>query len=151
MVVPRSKAELPSDTVDISSIGLLSFGWANPTSHRLGAMIAGLSVHPRSEDSLLINSLVQQLKAAGRDPEKSTLRKEAFSEPHRIVVPHRFTHVVGAAAGTNLFWRANFLRLTKRFQNLARINLSDCNLRIDSYLVAARDCRSQILSSVSEI
>lgn len=51
---------------------------------------AGLSIHPRSEDSLLVTSLIQQLRAAGKDPEKY-LRKEALAEPHRIVVGRRYS------------------------------------------------------------
>jgi len=58
---------------------------------------ASLSIHPRSEDSLLINSLIQQLKAAGRDPEKY-LRKEALSEPHRIVVGGQYSQEEQARA-----------------------------------------------------
>jgi hypothetical protein len=46
---------------------------------------SGLGIHPRSEENLLITSLIQQLRAAGKDPEKY-LRKEALVEPHRIAV-----------------------------------------------------------------
>ena len=58
---------------------------------------AALSIHPRSEDSQLINSLIQQLKAAGRDPEKY-LRKEALSEPHGIVVRGQYSQEEQARA-----------------------------------------------------
>ena len=58
---------------------------------------AALSIHPRSEDSLLITSLIQQLKAAGRDPEKY-LRKEALSEPHRIAVSGQYSQEEQARA-----------------------------------------------------
>ncbi len=51
---------------------------------------AGLSIHPRSEDNLLVTSLIQQLRVAGKDPEKY-LRKEALAEPHRIVVGNRYS------------------------------------------------------------
>ena len=56
-----------------------------------------LSIHPRIEDSLLINSLIQQLKAAGRDPEKY-LRKEALSEPRRIVASGQYSQEEQARA-----------------------------------------------------